>query len=128
MWKKGEKIRVDGVKVYVDHVFEDGSASIREVRTGLLKGKIAAKTPTPPTITVNKETLNPSSTETYNLYQNGLSVQDFNRLIEAQESYENMTEKYYSLLEEGSKEAKAAENDMIESLNNLKTIEKQIFQ
>jgi hypothetical protein len=126
MWRKGEKLRVDGAKVYVDHVFEDGSASIRDMRTGLLKGKIPAKI-NPEPKTINKpEPLN-ITTSTPQIYEAGLSVQNYNRLLEAQEAYEIKTEAYYNILEEGEGDLNKAEKEMRESLTYLKKVEKEIF-
>ena len=125
MWRKGEKLRVDGTKVYVDHVFEDGSASIRDLRTGLLKGKIPAKITSPEAATPSPPQNIDFSTP--NLNHAGLSVKNYQRLLEAQEIYETKTENYYTVLENGEGDVKKAEKEMTESLEKLKTIEKEIF-
>lgn len=123
MWRKNERLKVNGIKVYVDHVFDDGSASIREVKTGLLKGKVPAKEAAPKNDLA--ELSKAEILDTKNI--EGVSVTDFNSLIKLREEYEEKAETFYLLEEENAPNLKQAEKEMQEALKKLTEKESQVF-
>lgn len=126
MWRKGQRLKVEGSKVYVDHVFEDGSASVRDAKTGLLKGKIPSKLNHADIKNQTNGIADTVNNETFDISSSGISVKEYNELLAAQEEYENFAEKYYLSEESGTPDAKL-KKQMDEKLHTMSEMKNQIF-
>jgi hypothetical protein len=91
-WKKGMKVSYNGIKATVSHVFPDGSADIIDSKTHKLLGKIAK--PFTPNLSI--DATNPDLTNV-DVDRRSLTVKDFNALMDANEEYFDMVERYESL-------------------------------
>jgi hypothetical protein len=119
-WKKGAKLSYNGKKVIISHIFPDGSADIIDAKTHKLLGKIAKPFAANPSI----EILNPEQI-TQNQNKQSLTVKDFNSLMDANEEYFNLAEKYEEYKD--TPEASSIQAQLKAKEQEIASLEKNLF-
>ena len=127
-WKKGTKVSHNGKNVIISHVFPDGSANIIDEKTHELLGKIEKPYTGLPSLEMlaglpSLEMLKPELVEEQN---SGLTVKDFNALMDANEEYFNIVEEYEK--SKTTANEKELYQKMKEKEKELLELEKKIFK